>query len=87
MSLVEIEIEVMGVIINAEVEYTYTKGYPARLHGLPENNYEEQPDQWEIHSLMLENDFGMFSVDVTELVDYIKDQLIEDIIEQLEEDL
>ena len=85
MSLVEIE--VMGVIINAEVEYTYTKGYPARLHGLPENNYEEQPDQWEIHSLMLENDFGMFSVDVTELVDYIKDQLIEDIIEQLEEDL
>ena len=87
MSLVEIEIEVMGVIINAEVEYTYTKGYPARLHGLPENNYEEQPDQWEIHSLMLENDFGMFSVDVTELVDYIKDQLVEDIIEQLEEDL
>lgn len=39
--------------LDLEVDYTFTKGYPAYLSGLPEDCYPEEPDRIEINSVTL----------------------------------
>lgn len=72
-----ITLEICGKEVEAEIDFTFVPKVPARVCGLPENCWPEEPEQWEIHSVYLRNSRGNFLVCVTELVDYIEDELIE----------
>ena len=60
------------VELSAEIEYGFTPEVPAKLYGLPENCYPAEPEEWDLHRLVLQN-----GEDISELIHYIEDDLIQ----------
>jgi len=84
MPVSNIDLEINGVLIEAEIDYTYSKGYPPKLQGDPDYQYEGCADEWELTVLMLKDVNDEFTVDVSGLIEYIEDELIEQVIFELE---
>ena len=51
IELVKLQME--GCEYSVAVDYTFTKGVPGKLCGPPEDCYPEEPEDWELHTLML----------------------------------
>lgn len=71
MATSEIDIEVNGVELKAEVHFDYTPAVPAKLYGHPEDCWPEEPAEWEFTELYLMADDGSYTVDISELIAYI----------------
>lgn len=67
----EIEIEVNGVELKAEIHFDYTPPVPAKLYGPPEDCWPEEPAEWEFNELFLLADDGSYTIDISELIPYM----------------
>ena len=71
-------IELNGHEFTVEVEYSFTKGYPAKVDALPEDCYEGKSDEWIIESLSMVDNAGALHE-----IDFLVEALTEDVIEAL----
>ena len=79
-----IELVIGDVGFDVEVQFTFTKGYPAKTNALPENCYPEEPDEWELESLNVVDDKTKYPIDI--LIDALHAEIIEKLYEKLEEE-
>ena len=71
-----ITLQLEGTEYSVAIDYTFTKGVPGKLCGPPEDCYPEEPEEWELHTLMLG------SLDLSDLLE-IEDVRLS-ILEQLQ---
>lgn len=72
----EVSFEIGSTEATARVSFNFTKGYPGRYHGLPEDCYPAEPDEWEIIDLYIHREEHGY-VKFNELIELCEDEILQ----------
>lgn len=79
---VQIEFDVLGIDLEVYCHFEFTEGTPGHTSGLPEDCFPEEPNEYALMKLLVDEGEELPPVDISELLKI--DSVHDAIVEQLE---